>query len=270
MSTRLLSRSLLAAMLGAGLATQAHAADLTIVSVNQSVSIVDVPKSINLSGSSTQLGGATTTVSSGGFSGTLTSSYANAGINGVFDPQFSFNIPITAGESADTLMIAKSTVLFTANINHNLKPLSQGVGQKVVPGFELIKSNAFIVSELVDLTSGTVLFRIDTSTVNSGPTPAALLLGPPVAYDIFAAAADDAVFLRQGRQYSFTFAAAGTGKFDIPSNFLLPFNNLVGSASHSARFDVTAVTAVPEPGAYALMLAGLGFVGFMAKRRKAH
>ncbi len=34
-------------------------------------------------------------------------------------------------------------------------------------------------------------------------------------------------------------------------------------------FDNFSVTAVPEPETYALMLAGLGVVGFMARRRKA-
>jgi hypothetical protein len=33
-------------------------------------------------------------------------------------------------------------------------------------------------------------------------------------------------------------------------------------------FDNFSVTAVPEPETYALMLAGLGVVGFVARRRK--
>ncbi len=47
----------------------------------------------------------------------------------------------------------------------------------------------------------------------------------------------------------------------------LTFDN--NTAMGFDNFSVTAVPAIPEPETYALMLAGLGVVGFMARRRKA-
>ena len=41
-----------------------------------------------------------------------------------------------------------------------------------------------------------------------------------------------------------------------------------GSCTNQSDYFVTSVTAVPEPGTYAMLLAGLGALGFMAKRRK--
>ena len=48
--------------------------------------------------------------------------------------------------------------------------------------------------------------------------------------------------------------------------------NFGGTASQTAYDNITfgsSVPAIPEPETYALMLAGLGLVGFMARRRKA-
>ncbi len=41
----------------------------------------------------------------------------------------------------------------------------------------------------------------------------------------------------------------------------------IGNCSNQSDFIVTNVTAVPEPGTYAMLLAGLGALGFVARRR---
>jgi hypothetical protein len=43
---------------------------------------------------------------------------------------------------------------------------------------------------------------------------------------------------------------------------------LVSIWESTTRYDYVNVTAVPEPGTYAMLLAGLGVIGFMAHRRK--
>lgn len=45
--------------------------------------------------------------------------------------------------------------------------------------------------------------------------------------------------------------------------------NILGQTGFEARTYVMAVTSVPEPETYALMLAGLGVLGFVARRRRS-
>lgn len=67
-----------------------------------------------------------------------------------------------------------------------------------------------------------------------------------------------------------TFVASSLGTYFFDSSF----NNIVSASwtSNSAfafdNINVSAVSAVPEPSTYALMLGGLGMVGFMATRRR--
>ncbi|MDC8774167.1 FxDxF family PEP-CTERM protein [Roseateles albus] len=59
-----------------------------------------------------------------------------------------------------------------------------------------------------------------------------------------------------------------TVKFDLAAGIY--HIDVTGTALRNASYSVAlAVTPVPEPTTYALLLAGLGAVGFVARRRKA-
>lgn len=60
------------------------------------------------------------------------------------------------------------------------------------------------------------------------------------------------------------------GTFDFaPGTYTASFTfNTLGGMSADALIDRVYVTAVPEPGTYALFLAGLGFMGLVAARRR--
>lgn len=62
-------------------------------------------------------------------------------------------------------------------------------------------------------------------------------------------------------QYSLTFTPVVTGTYS------LVFNN-AGGDNMGAMLDNVSVQAVPEPETYALLLAGLGLMGAVARRRR--
>lgn len=63
--------------------------------------------------------------------------------------------------------------------------------------------------------------------------------------------------------YNYTFTALGTST-------ILAFHSFdpVSASSYGSYLDAVSVSAVPEPETYAMMLVGLGLVGFAARRRK--
>ena len=70
-------------------------------------------------------------------------------------------------------------------------------------------------------------------------------------------------------QYSVTFAAAGAGstaRFAIEHRGDADSSNYIGIDTLSVD---TAISAVPEPSTWAMMILGFASVGFMAYRRKS-
>jgi len=153
---------------------------------------------------------------------------------------------------AAAVLATTASTSFGATIDEGLITADGGFGFSVDKPFSGIFSNTYEFtlsgeSELADTVT-------NSFTSKSGYITdfAVLLSGPGVSYN-------QAVGTFAGGQGTFVdYAQVGSGTY---------FLTVSGTAHSSTYAGSVSVSAVPEPASIALLLAGLGCVGFVAKRR---
>ena len=93
---------------------------------------------------------------------------------------------------------------------------------------------------------------------------------PVRQYDASAFATEDPAVALADSSFSRAVFTLGAGSYSIGGTLtqsLLLGNDRLDSTSGALRLDVASVAAVPEPSSLALLLAGLGVVGTVARRR---
>jgi probable HAF family extracellular repeat protein len=74
----------------------------------------------------------------------------------------------------------------------------------------------------------------------------------------------------EGSRSAFITGPDGAGTMDLNSLVDLPERTILTNAvAINNNGQVIAMGLIPEPATYALMLAGLGLIGFMVRRKKA-
>ena len=147
--------------------------------------------------------------------------------------------------------------------NVDIVPASFSFLQSAASGSNFLDLNGF-TSGGISQTLATVAgqqYNLNFKYSGNGAAAALMLLNPvgptPLTGQTFlSAAGGNPVAWLDG---AFTFTA-------LSNTTLLSFNSL-NTGTGGLLLDSVSVTAVPEPGTYALMLAGLGVVGWLARRR---
>jgi len=167
-----------------------------------------------------------------------------------------FSLPAKADTQVVTFNVLNASATLTTPFNNgdNLRLntlVTTAVGS-------LLQSITFTVDASATSFSGAAVWEVGTAT-GIGPR----LVG--VNLDIF----DASNALVASDTFAGTLAGFATSTFAStvigPGTYRLV---ATGTGVRDSSLDVT-VSFVPEPGAYALMLAGLGVVGLMARRRRA-
>ena len=133
--------------------------------------------------------------------------------------------------------------------NYGLNPTAAGIGGAAVNG-AATSNFKFSVDALSDLTGSWSLYT------TKGVMTEIALFGPGSFSSVLTG--------NSANTGSFSFSNLVAGAYTISFTFSSAGKGLAGFYG-----TMSTVAAVPEPETYALVLAGLGVVGFAARRRKA-
>jgi len=185
-------------------------------------------------------------------------------VNPVFDSSFSYGSPINASL---TVSEGGTTATGTANSNNtslymfSSSSSSGGYAQSSVTSdffFDYKANSLLLISATATVTGGGSVI----DGVQADSTASMNLYS--ISFDSGFSSTSVNTSLGSSNVFADPYSVTKTIKFyffdDVDSS--LQFNAIVSSS-----VAVPTVSAVPEPDAYAMLLAGLGLVGFMARRK---